>query len=241
MRATRLPATALVAGIVVAAGALTGCGGGGARSTGAPPTAGSRAPVSSVAGNPLGGAEAAATPAAASGALPYPTLPPDELDTSPSIPPAPTSPPPIPVFSPRSLPPASSGDKAQVNAVYNRFLYDISGLYATDDHVWAKDMRLVATPTVINAAVVAADEVKRAGDRAVGTVRDSHRAVDVQGDRAAAVSCLDEVSWYVVTGAFNMPDPAVTRDYYATFASFERVNGSWVVAAWKPGTHTCTF
>lgn len=234
-----IPAAALALVSVLAASACGGRTDVGEQTTSAPPPAGpvTTSPSPSTGPSPSGDP----APPAAAGVFNPPLI-----RNLPSAVPQPT-------LSPRTTvtpdPPSYDGpivttgsrqdNIAAINATYDTFMADLTGLFHDLDPIWVKALQEVATPQMSLAITRAAAAVQASESHARGTLVDNNRKITIKGDEALVISCLDEQNWYVVKDGTGVPDPGIERGFFRGKATFVFTDGRWFVNTWNSLPQRC--
>jgi hypothetical protein len=218
--------TPRVVALVIAAAALTGLAGCGLRVN--PDQAGSTTTIANSGATSTTGATG--TTETSTAAAP-PSTTPLPVSGSPSA-------------GPQSTTPVTAGEDttAQLQAVYDTFLADISGLDDNLNQSWLSAIKQVVTPRLLKAAQEQAETILAAHEHGTGTLKDAHQVVKVTGPATASIfDCLDEVDWYLVEDASGQPDPGITRGDYVGIADLILQDGHWYVDIWQPSQGQCRF
>ena len=145
--------------------------------------------------------------------------------------------PPAPTTYPGPAPTAEP-----VIAVYERYLYDLSGLLDTLNQTWIRRVQIVTTNRLAQASVRTAAAVLYAHEHGVGQLRDDHVSVRFNGsDEALLTDCQDEQDFYLVSDSTGRPDPAVQRGFFAGTAVVVFQSGAWVVDTYRPTNAACSY
>jgi hypothetical protein len=145
---------------------------------------------------------------------------------------------------PESTTPVTAGEDttAQLQAVYDTFLADISGLDDNLNQSWLTALQQVVTPRLLKAADEQAETFLAAHEHGTGTLKDAHQVVKITGSKTATIfDCLDEVDWYLVEDASGQPDPGIARGDFVGIADLVLQGGRWYVDIWQPSQGQCHF
>lgn len=134
-------------------------------------------------------------------------------------------------------------DVAAINASYDTFIANLTGLFQYQTPQWRDALAEVATPDMTLAATRTAVAIKTSKSHTIGALKDSSRKVTInpKGNEALVTSCLDEKHWYAVKNETGRPDPGITRGYFTGRATFIFTSHRWYVNTWNSLPTHCTF
>ncbi len=219
----------LAAALIIAAGALTACGG----RFHVPSDVG-RETATRPAADHTGGAPSAAkigAPATTTGAgTPRPVNPASGTSATPTTSPA------------RTTVPTAATPHDAVAGAYQAYLTDLSGLDDTLSKAYLAPLASVTTTRLGQASVRQAAAILSAQEHGVGTLRDAHLEIRMTGTESAALAdCQDQEDFYLVSDGSGAPDPFVQRGFFVGSAQLVLEGGRWRVDTFTTTRVPCSF
>lgn len=147
--------------------------------------------------------------------------------------------PPAPMEAPASR---ATGPYTELQDVYERYLYDLSGLDDNLNRSWIAPLAGVTTSRLAQATVRAAGAILASHEHGVGLLRDDRITIQVTGaDSAVIIDCQDDIDFYLVSDTTGQPDAIVERGDFVGSAKMVKENGTWHVDVFTTTHYRCTY
>jgi hypothetical protein len=219
---TVLPATLIVAPLLLAACGERAHIPNGSAATGATSSSNGSGTTTTAASSPAG-REASALPTLPNGQRPPATEAPTTITTG-------------------ATKTGSDPTHRAIVTAYESYLVDLSGLDDNLSQAYIAPLASVTTNRLAQASVRQAAAILAAKEHGVGTLHDDHISIVMTGPTSAAVAdCQDEYDFYLVSDDSSTPDAFVQRGDFAGSAQMVQRDGHWLVDVFTTTHVACAY